>query len=241
MTAFSPPMERLNFVDGQTLTSRDLRDGERNNDRLRAFHNRYLHDTWGISFGLQVAMAANHLAAIVQPGYAIDGFGNGVILLQEVTVRAPRLAQAEALALAVSSPGTFEWWSARDLTLGVQVPLGAAFIKDGVVSGLIDLSVRRYARSFAVPRLANGATEAGQTGWTDSSGPATWIEATIDTRDAGFVGLPQYFAAVEPAGACVRIVSTAPQSFVARIIGATAKEAEAWTVSWVGVESGGSE
>jgi hypothetical protein len=242
MTVFEPAIERLSFLDGQTLASRDFIEEQRNGQRFRTLHNRYLHRSWGISVGLHVVINPNRLSALVQPGLAIDSLGNTVILLQAVTVPAPRLTQAQVLALAVTAPGTFEWWSARDLTFGQQVPLGAAFVSNGVISGNLDLSVRRYAQSFAAPRLATGATAAGRTSWQDGPGPATWIEVAIDTGDAGFVGVPQYFAMIQANDPRVCIVSAGPRSFTVRVIGATAQqaEAEAWTVSWVGIENGGS-
>lgn len=239
MNGFLPPFERLQYVDGQVLASRDLREAERDNQRLRALHVRYLHRTWGISLGLGIAAAPNRLAGIVQPGYAIDAFGNGIFVRTDVTVETPRLSQAQVLALALSAPGTLEWWLPRDLVPGAQVLLGAAFVSSGLISGAIDASVRRYARSFAAPRLATGDT--GATHWTDSPGPATWVETVVDTASAGFVGAPQYFATLQPSGARMNIVSAGPQSFIARVIGATAQEAEAeaWTVSWIGIESEG--
>jgi hypothetical protein len=241
MNAFTPALERLQYVDGQLLAARDFRDAERVGERLLALHTRFLHKTWGIVAGLEISVAANKAAAIVKPGFAIDRYGNSIFVLETPSVETPALAQAQVLALALTPPGVLEWRLPADVSPGDQIVLSAAFVSNGVISGAIDTSVRRYVQSFAAPQLAAGVTGAAQTNWVDSAGPATWVQASIDTSAAGFVTTPQYFASVRPSGARLHFVSTKPQSFLARIIGANAKQAQAegWTISWIGIESEG--
>jgi hypothetical protein len=241
MSAFVPPLERLQYVDGQVLAARDLSATQENNERLRAFHNRYLHQTWGVAAGLATAASSNSRAVVVQAGYAIDAYGQSIFVSSETTVDLPLSAQSQVMALALSAPGTLEWWLPQDLTPGTQVLLCAAFVTNGLISGDLDTSVRRSVTSFAAPRLATGSTVAGQTIWTDSPGDAQWVQTTVDTSAAGLVQSPQYFPTLQPAGNSVLVVSAGPLSFVARVVGSTSKDANAgsWTVSWVGIESEG--
>jgi hypothetical protein len=190
---------------------------------------------------LQVVVSANYRAAIVQAGYAIDSQGNLILVSTDTTVEAQVLAQQQMLALALSAPGELAWWQPSDLAPGAQVLLGAALVTKGLISGAFDTSMRRYLQSFAAPRLSTGSTVAGQTDWVDSTSQATYVETAVDTTAAGFVSSPQYFATIQPKDESILIVSTGPQSFTARVIGATAQKAkaDAWTVSWVGIESAG--
>ncbi len=239
---FAPPIDRLDFLDGQTFAAQDLNDAALGLSRYRALHNRYLHRTWGIAFGLGAAVSSSFEEAVVQPGYAIGAGGEDVLLLTPTKVAAPNLPNPQTLLLAASPGGALEWWTPHATDIGAQVPLMAAYIDGGKISGTPDFNVRRYAHSLAQPRLGSGVTSAGHTGWTDSSGPVPWIEATVDTSGAGFVKSPQYFASLSPPDAAVLMVSAGPQSFTVRVVGGdTAAEAESeqWTVTWVGIESGG--
>lgn len=243
MSGFLPPIERLTFLDGQTLSAADFNEAWKDDEQFHALHNRYLHRTWGISTGLDAAIASNHLAAIVQPGYAIDALGRDIVILNETTVPAPVLPLAQVLLLTADSGGTCEWWSPYALKPGEQVPLLAAYVANGKIVGSPDFSRRRYVHSMAVPRVATGATESGHTGWTDGPAPTAWIEATIDTTDGGFVNSPQYFAWLDPPNGQLFIESTAAQSFVVRVLPGAANAAQAesdgWAVHWIGIETGG--
>ena len=214
-------------------------EAEQIHERLLALHTHFLHKTWGIATGLHISVAANHTAAIVAPGYAIDHDGESIFVLETPSIEAPLLAKAQMLGLALTFPGVLEWWLPEDVIPGAQVLLGAAFVSNGLITGAVDTSVRRYLKSFAAPRLASGVTSAAQTNWTDAMGPATWVQATVDTTAAGFISAPQYFAYVQPSGARLHLVSTTAHSFVACFIGAKAKQAQAdgWTISWTGIES----
>jgi hypothetical protein len=241
-TAALPYIERLQFLDGQTLVAPDLDTFQSALADYRALHVRYLHRTWGIIAGFGVAVSATLNAVMVKPGYAVDAGGRDVLILGESVAVTPKLATPQMLLLVATSAGLCEWWSPLAVTIGAGVPLCAAYVDAGIIKGALDLSVRRRARSFALPRLATGSTGAGHTGWSDSPGPGRWIEATVDTTDAGFVHSPQYFASLNPPEAQVYITASGPQSFTARIIGNSpdAKQAESQNlvVSWVGIESG---
>jgi hypothetical protein len=76
------PLEQFVFGDGQTLRSTDLDDYTKIGDARRWWHNRALHNAYGISRGLKVAPAALDLAqpermmgVRVRAGIAYDSFG----------------------------------------------------------------------------------------------------------------------------------------------------------------------
>lgn len=76
------PLERFVFGDGQTLRSTDLNDYTKIEDARRWWHNRALHNAYGISCGLQIAPAAlnqaepNRMTGLrVRAGIAFDSFG----------------------------------------------------------------------------------------------------------------------------------------------------------------------
>jgi hypothetical protein len=243
MAGILEPIDRIAFLDGQTLSARDFNDQWRNEARYRAMHNRYLHRTWGIALGLEASIAAGGRAAVVEPGYAIDSAGNDVLLLGQKEVAVPDLPLAQVFMLAIAAGGVCEWWPAKAWVTGPHVPLLAAWAQNGAMAGAVDFDVRRYAHSMAIPRMAAGSTEARHTRWKAGAGPAVWIEAVVDTSDGGFVASPQYFVEADPSGAQVFIVRADPQSFTARMLSGavTAAQAEAagWTIHWLGIESGG--
>jgi hypothetical protein len=81
-------LERIRYRNGQTLASRDLRDGQDFEALLRWMHNRFLHRTWGIAKGLQVKSLDNETIQ-VSPGTAYDGYGREIILTRPVNIRLP--------------------------------------------------------------------------------------------------------------------------------------------------------
>src|SRR6266568_5347243 len=77
--------ERFRYWRGQMLRSQDFRDQAATDAGLRAWHNRAVHEGYGVSIGLTVTPVANEkneLAAVeVEPGVAHDCFGH-LLLLQ---------------------------------------------------------------------------------------------------------------------------------------------------------------
>jgi hypothetical protein len=96
------PLDRITWRDGQLLTSRDLNDDERSNDRLRHLHIRYLHRTWGVVEGLSVTILSGSVA-IVSPGYALDGEGRELLLPKASRVPVPQgVSVATTMYLVIS-------------------------------------------------------------------------------------------------------------------------------------------
>lgn len=216
------PFQRITWRDGQTLTSRDLRDDRNYGDRLRHLHIRYLHKTWGVVEGLNVTAAGGD-AVSVSPGYALDLEGRELLLPMATRVATPPnvaasatiylvLSQSTLFASCATAPdlttlcpgvrnplpleaGTLSWKALTEVQLGDDVLLARVLIAGGNLASAIDTSIQRRAATMNQPRLWSDATPQGQTGWTDGmEKPLQEIRATVDTSDAGFIATPAYFA-----------------------------------------------
>jgi len=82
--------KRINFFKGFLTTEKDWNDAERYHIDKRRLHNRMLHSP-GVVLGYQgdlrvISRARGDLAVEVQPGYAIDGMGNDLMIF-DATIR----------------------------------------------------------------------------------------------------------------------------------------------------------
>jgi hypothetical protein len=82
--------KRINFFKGFLTTEKDWNDAERYHIDKRRLHNRMLHSAgivYGFAGDLKVnARARGDLSVEVQPGYAIDGAGNDLMIF-DATIR----------------------------------------------------------------------------------------------------------------------------------------------------------
>jgi hypothetical protein len=82
--------KRINFFKGFLTTEKDWNDAERYHIDKRRLHNRMMHSpgiVYGYAGDLRVtARARGDLSVEVQPGYAIDGMGND-LLIHDATIR----------------------------------------------------------------------------------------------------------------------------------------------------------
>jgi hypothetical protein len=82
--------KRINFFKGFLTTEKDWNDAERYHIDKRRLHNKMLHSSgivYGYSGDLKVnARARGDLSVEVQPGYAIDGQGNDLMIF-DATIR----------------------------------------------------------------------------------------------------------------------------------------------------------
>lgn len=82
--------KRINFFKGFLTTEKDWNDAERYHIDKRRLHNRMMHSpgvVYGFAGDLRVtARARGDLSVEVQPGYAIDGIGND-LLIHDATIR----------------------------------------------------------------------------------------------------------------------------------------------------------
>ncbi len=84
--------ERLRYRQGQMLRSRDFRDQVAIEAQLRWWHNRAVHNIFGVGFGLKVSPVINgkDLTAVsVTSGLAYDCFGRELILQNSREVKLP--------------------------------------------------------------------------------------------------------------------------------------------------------
>jgi hypothetical protein len=108
-------IERLRYWQGQMLRSRDFRDSARMENQMRYWHNRALHNAYGVSFGLEVdevrKTTSDPLIAVsVSCGVAYDCFGRELILstTRQVTIPpapkdkpAPRIPEQKNMLVLV--------------------------------------------------------------------------------------------------------------------------------------------
>jgi hypothetical protein len=220
MTAKDPrpgELQRLRYTSGQMLRSGDFRDQLANDAQLRWWHNRALHNSYGIACGMQVELTRDNAAVVVMPGLAYDSFGRELLLRERRTHGLPdNQAPMTLLARYRDDAGTTRPHPDRcppggettdDIELLWREPRRVG-LRDGVPLQLLTyandvptlLPAARRARPLARPRIGYGATLAGATPWTLWALPAPrlpvvlGIQARIDTGAAGFTEVPCYFA-----------------------------------------------
>ena len=99
--------KRINFFKGFLTTEKDWNDAERYHIDKRRLHNRMLHSpgiVYGYSGDLKVnARARGDLSVEVQPGYAIDGQGNDLMIfdaaIRNINIEEFRLPQTIYIVL----------------------------------------------------------------------------------------------------------------------------------------------
>ncbi len=200
-------LERLRYWEGQTLRSRDFNDQLAREASLRWWHNRAIHDTWGVVSGLWPQVTGQEVS--VSRGLAYDGFGRELILPEERRLSLPPFEEDQGWELlmraACRAPGQalaaeLVWSKAGpvfDPCRGVPIARGK-FVSDTLFE--LDIDERpRLIRKSARPKLGNGSTIRGKTDWrtwTPESGVGG-IEVRIDTSAAGFERTPCYVASLQ--------------------------------------------
>lgn len=90
MSEHAQGFKRINFFKGFLTTEKDWNDAERYHIDKRRLHNRMMHSpgiVYGYAGDLRVtARSRGDLSVEVQPGYAIDGMGND-LLVHDATIR----------------------------------------------------------------------------------------------------------------------------------------------------------
>jgi hypothetical protein len=87
MSALEPPIERLNYFNGERLDARDLRAEQEYHIRVRRLVNRLLYST-GIVRGLEVTRhPSDKHRVVVAPGLAFDSEGREIVLLDRTSVQ----------------------------------------------------------------------------------------------------------------------------------------------------------
>ena len=184
-TPYRRDLERLQYWQGQTLRSRDARDQGRFDALRRQLHNRALHATSGIAFGLRVQRTAADPRRIeVACGLAYDTRGRELILQRARTMPLPdktswlllRLratARDGASCCVPTDPGCMP--DGTRLLEGeaelVWIAISPLDAPDAAVLARFDGTqldagfMPAQARPLAKPRLARGETVKGDTPW----------------------------------------------------------------------------
>jgi hypothetical protein len=202
-------IQRLRDVPRELLRSRDLRDRAAASDQLRWWHNRALHDAFGVASGMSVALAADAGPVLVQPGIAYDRGGRELLLSAPRSVPLP--PQQQPMTLMARYPegrGTEAdlVWQPADQAGGGPcgpgdgVPLAQlTYDRKKQKHGLTAVSPR--TRPLARPHIGSGSTPGDATPWqvwdymlSDEDSTALGLQIVVDTSTAGFTEVPCYFA-----------------------------------------------
>lgn len=194
MTLCERELQRLRYWQGQMLRSRDFGDQLRIDAQLRWWHNRALHNAYGVSAGLETSpvLQSGPLTAVrVSPGLAYDCFGRELILQQTQVIpvpppppapettwvllvrykeASPSLKKEEITGVCLGDRPQLQeqaeltWQRTRKVRIEDGVPLAQVTYSDAGPS--VDPEFRVIlARPLARPRIATGATIPGQTPW----------------------------------------------------------------------------
>jgi hypothetical protein len=187
-------LQRLRYHQGQMLLSEDLRDQQSIESQLRAWHNRALHNTFGVvsgfGGGLAVSLDETNSRITVEPGLAYDCFGRELILQNRKSIALP--AEVEEMLLLIRHKDGCGLLPARDLaraclpeskdllteeTEFIWKPTKLVTVRHGVpiarvqvseTDGALELDpdfTALQSRPLARPRMVQGATIPGATAW----------------------------------------------------------------------------
>jgi len=223
MTATHRPVfERQRYWQGQRLRSRDANDQLAVANEMRWWHNRALHNAYGVIHGLRVtATAADGLN--VSPGLAYDCYGRELILGAAKIIQPPNVPEKRMLIIryrATANTTAVDRLQARAVEAAdlVWKPPATFHFTDGVPlaevqGGDLLLFNAPLARPLSRPLIAHGKTVLGKTDWLAWVWPEKQVsiasigiignesghigtEVIIDTAAAGFTDIPCYFASL---------------------------------------------
>jgi len=195
MTVFEKrPLERVRYWQGQMLRSADFRAQSADTAQHRWWHNRALHNAYGVYQGLtaSVAQSANgtFIGVNIAAGIGYDIFGRELIVDSPQTVTLPVNVQQPPVTMVLlityairddcnresmqeicwttvqtASTVSFIWRPLNSICLKDGVPL-AHVIYDGKGDITLDPSfVPPGSRPMARPTIASGATLPATTAW----------------------------------------------------------------------------
>lgn len=184
-------LERMRYWQGQALRSGDLNDQLSYEAQKRWWHNRALHDAFGIAFGLEVAGPHGENGTYfvtVEPGVAYDAFGRELVLVEEERVALPELSPGNGVEVwtllarlpvardCAARPQTTRpvmFWKRADQVLHADgVPLAhAKRIEATLTLARIDevlptVRLRKVrVKALNRPKIGGGSTTVGATNW----------------------------------------------------------------------------
>jgi hypothetical protein len=207
-------LERLRYWQGQRLLARDFRDQRTIEAQLRWWHNRALHNAFGVSLGLAVTPVPAHgpLTAVrVNRGVAYDCFGRELILQGARELPVPAVpSQGNRMTLLIRYKETVQFPQRRDL-IAICPPCGSSLwqeepefvwrstthlqVTDGVplaqvgYDGQLAILNQEFtvpiARPIARPRIGSGATAPEGTAWEVWSERVRGLQRTIQETPVG--------------------------------------------------------
>jgi hypothetical protein len=182
---------RFQFWQGQSLRSRDFNDQLDAAEQLRWLHNRAVHLTFGVSFGLTVKRGQGQ-SLTLQCGLAYDCFGRELAIPRERTLTPPPSGAPQYLSLRWNGAGGEVFWL-PGAQLGASPGVLLARLK---ADGSLDTGFHALqSRALRRPRLSSGATPPGNTPWEkliSAHGTRLGLQTRIDTSAAGFTDKPFY-------------------------------------------------
>ena len=205
---FSAELQRLRYWQGQQLKSKDLRDQMSYNALLQAWHDRALHNAYGVRTGLQVLLEKPEV--VIQPGIAYDLHGRGLVLYEDRRLDLPTQIPPNGFYLVVrrkSSGGPangisllqFDWQEVHRFKPHDGVAL-AHLLPGPELDRYFNLPV---ARPQTEPLRLYSASLAPKTRWEhweldpdqnqEGGSPILGLKVDVDTSAAGFTRTPCYF------------------------------------------------
>ncbi|MFL6260715.1 MAG: hypothetical protein ACJ76Y_13460 [Thermoanaerobaculia bacterium] len=200
-----PDLERYLSWRGQLLRSRDLNDTNAGEEERLFWHNRAVHDAYGVVVGLAVDPGTGVPPEVtVHPGLAYDAYGRELAVLAQTPVPPPRdVSQTAEIWLLLlrhregasgpdgcgcggaGAPGSeLVWRRARRAGIRDGVALARGWWISGAAGWLFRPDERFHpqrARAFARPHLGHGETPRGGTpwrSWSEPPGPTSGTDLT---------------------------------------------------------------
>jgi hypothetical protein len=187
-------IERFTYLEGQMMRAGDFQDIQRVADQRRWWHNRAVHNAYGIYQGFEATASGSKPAVIeVSPGLAYDCFGRELFLecvaiiqylskplaagnVRTLLIRYKTpVSRRESDAVAAvccfsdgrSSSGDIEfvWVDAPRTSPQEGVPIGMLRSADPAAGRFKRLITPPRRRPFSRPRLGTGSTIPGNTSW----------------------------------------------------------------------------
>lgn len=219
----SRELERLRYRQGQTLRGVDFRDQRRIDGELMAWHNRALHNVYGVVKEMLGAFRVTLVpgGVLVSNGLAYDCFGRDLLLASETEVpygdqKAPmflvirrrksparnREGSCQPFGLRTSASNAELIWIPQT---GFSFREGVPIARTAILNNAPDVNfnfVAPVARALSRPKITSRTTIPGATNWEllpqrNPDVPLFEVRVKIDTSSAGFTSVPEYFATLQ--------------------------------------------
>jgi len=237
---------RTKFWQGQRLRADDFRVQEASDEQRRWWHNRSLHDAYGVARGLRASLDGHRLR--ITRGLAYDVEGRELIVDTDVAVVVPDWTVPDHDGVPESRVLVVAWprGSGSERVSYLWIRLSRFVPRDGVPLALVDTTATGVVslddtfeppdtRPQARAHTGSGMTTPGGTPWelwveplANTAGfKVLGIQVRVDTSAAGFAVHPVYGAQLQTPGGLDRrrsyppllchIAAPSPDGFLFRI------------------------